>query len=123
MTGTRPRSVTVIGGLFIAFGAIGLVYHATELDAGNGFQYDELLVLFVRLLAIVSGFYVLRGANWARWLTIAWMAYHVALSTFHSVGDTILHAVLLAVIGYVLLRPEASAYFRRPKRQGERPVA
>lgn len=123
MMGKRPRSVTVVGGLFIAVGVVGLAYHATELNTGGGFEYDELVVLFVRLLAIVAGVYMLRGANWARWLAIVWMAYHVAVSALHSVSDTVVHGVLLAVITYVLLRPEASAFFRETRRQPEQPIA
>ena len=108
----RPRSVTVIGWLFIATGIVGLAYHATELDIRRLFEDDAVWVLLVRLLAIVAGVFMLRGANWARWLALAWMAFHVGLSAFHSVPETVAHAVLLAVITYVLLRPEASAYFR-----------
>ena len=109
----RPRSVTAIGALFIAVGIVGLAYHATELDLAHPFQPDARLVLVVRLLAIVAGVFILRGANWARWLAIAWMAFHVVVSAFNSVGEGLAHAVLLVVIAYVLLRPTASAYFRR----------
>jgi hypothetical protein len=119
--GERPLSVTIIASLLIAVGAVGFAYHAMELRGASGVEYDELLVLLVRLLAIVGGVYVLRGANWARWLVIAWMAYHVGLSALHSVSETAIHGVLLAVIAYVLLRPEASAYFRGASQRRELP--
>ena len=119
----RPLSVTVIGWLFVAAGIVGVVYHATELDRRSPFESDVVWVLLVRLLAIVAGVFMLRGANWARWLAIAWIAYHVILSAFHSVSETVAHAVLFAVIAYVLLRPGASAYFRGTRQHPEPPMA
>ena len=109
----RPRSITVIGCLFIAAGVFGLAYHAGELS--NPFQYDVLWVLVLRLLAIVGGVFVLTGASWARWLLLGWLAYHVMLSAWHSASELVVHSVLLAAIGYGLLRPQASAYFRGPR--------
>jgi hypothetical protein len=119
----RPRSVTVIAFLFIAAGIVGVAYHATELDIRSPFEDDVGWVLLVRLLAIVAGFFMLRGANWARWLALAWVAFHVVLSAWHSVSETVAHAALFAVIAYVLLRPEASAYFRGTTRRPEQPAA
>ena len=36
-------------------------------------------------LAIVCGVFLLRGHNWARWLALAWIAFHVVLSAFHAI--------------------------------------
>lgn len=110
----RPRSVAVIGWLFVAAGIVGFGYHVTELNAPGPVDSEVLWVLLVRLLAIVGGAFVLRGARWAPWLLVAWMAYHVVLSAFHSWSEAAVHAVLLAMVAYVLLRPEAAAYFRHP---------
>ena len=117
----RPRSVTVIGVLFIAMGIIGIAYHARELKPQSLFESDAVLVLLVRLLAIVCGGYILRGADWARWLALVWLGYHVVLSAFHSLPEALMHLAFLAVIGYALLRPDASAYFRATTRQSEHP--
>lgn len=111
----RPRSVTLIAWLFIAAGTIGVVYHATEFDVRRPFDNDGGWVLLVRLLAIVGGGFMLRGADWARWLVLAWLAYHVILSAFHSWSETAVHAVLLAGMAYVLLRPEATSHFFRAR--------
>jgi len=108
----RPLSVAYISYLFIAAGVVGLVYHATEFNTQVPFDYEHAWVLFVRLLAIVGGVYTLRGANWARWLLLAWIAYHVYLSAFHAVSEVMVHAALMGVVAYVLFRPQASAYFR-----------
>ena len=114
----RPVSVTIVGWLFIAAGVIGIVYHASEIRLDHPFEADLLLALAVRLLAVVGGAFLLRGANWARWLLIAWMVYHVALSAFHTPPGVVMHAVLLATIAYVLCRPQASQYFRGMKESG-----
>ena len=108
----RPISVTVIGCIFIAAGVIGFVYHVSEFKAQRPFQYDLVLVSLVRLLAILGGVFVLRGKNWARWLLLAWIAFHVVLSAFHSLFELAVHGLLLAVIAYVLFRARASDYFQ-----------
>ena len=123
----RPHSVTIIGWLFIAVGTIGFAYHVREFM--RPFQYDTILVCLIRLAAIVGGAFVLRGRNWARWLLIIWMGYHVILSAFHSVAEVVMHAVLFGMIAYLLLRPRASAYFsacnaeRAPDEKGKDPTA
>jgi hypothetical protein len=112
----RPRSLTVVGWLFIAAGTIGLAYHASELNTQSTIETDAIWVLLMRLLAIVAGVFMLRGANWARWLALAWLAYHVILSAFHSWSETFAHAVLFAMVAYALLRPDVFAYFRGRER-------
>jgi len=112
---SRPMSVTIIGCLFIVAGAVGLAYHAKELEAADLFKNDAVWICLVRLLAIVCGIYTLRGRNWARWGLLVWMAYHVVLSAYHSLSQVLMHALLLAVFAYFLLRPTAAAYFRRAR--------
>src|SRR5436190_5188208 len=94
----RPLSITIIGWLFIATGVVGIAYHATELKADRPFQYDVIWVCLVRLLAILCGVFLLRGSNWARWLLLVWIAYHVILSAFHSLSELIIHSLLFAVV-------------------------
>lgn len=107
----RPLSVTVISVVFAVAGAVGLVYHATEFKIHGPFPYELAWVCLVRLLAIVGAAFMLRGRNWARWLLLVWMAYHVVLSAFHSASQLIMHGLLLIVIAYFLFRRTASAYF------------
>ena len=108
---TRPRSVTLIGWLFIVTGVVGLGYHATDFKPQGAFHYDVVWVGFVRLLAIVGGAFVLRGNNFGRWLVVVWLAYHVGVSAFHSLFEAVIHLLLLAVVSWFLFRREASAYF------------
>ena len=118
----RPLAVTLVGYLFIATGIIGFSYHIREFQIGDPFANDALLVLLLRLLALVAGIFILRGATWARWVAILWLAYHVVLSAFHSWSEAATHALLLVVISYVLLRRDAAEYFRGTTRT-EQPAA
>jgi hypothetical protein len=104
----RPIAVTLLGILFIGAGLMGLGYHLTE------WRTDPWIVpiSLVRLLAIVGGAFLLMGRNWARWLILAWMAFHVVVSAFHSISECVAHLVLLLVIGYFLLTPPTAKYFQ-----------
>lgn len=108
----RPLSVTIIGCIFVVTGAIGLAYHITEFKTQHPFENRVLLILLVRLIAIFGGVFLLYGHDWARWLLLVWIAYHVILSAFHTMPELITHILLFVVIGYFLFRPPVSAYFR-----------
>ena len=108
----RPLSVTVIGCLYIAAGAFGLVSHLATFRPQHPFQYDIVWASLVNLIAIVCGIYMLRGSNWARWLALAWIAFHVALSAFHSRFELVVHSLMCVALAYFLFRPSASRYFR-----------
>lgn len=109
----RPTAVLVLGWLFIAVGGVAFLYHASELDPRHPFEQGALWACGVRVLAIIGGVFLLRGCNWARWLLAAWMAFHLILSAFHSLGELGMHAVLFGIIGYFLFRPRTSAFFRK----------
>jgi hypothetical protein len=113
----RPLSVALIGYVFIAAGIFGFAYHVTEFRTVRPAEY--VWVLLLRLLAIFGGVLVLAGKSWARWLLIAWLAYHALLSAFHSASEFLFHGLLLAVIAYLLFRRSASRYFRGSQRHGE----
>ncbi len=112
----RPPSITVISWIFVAAGVIGVAYHATEFNPQRPFQHDVVWVCLVRLLAIVCGVFMLRGRNWARWLLVVWMGYHIILSAFHTISELVVHTLLFALIGFFLFRPAANAYFRRQEK-------
>ena len=103
----RPFGVTFLGWLFIAVGSIGVSYHLKD-----GFDRWTVLLAAVRITAIIGGIFLLKGRNWARWLLLAWLAFHVFVGALHSPSNSIAHFVLLAVIAYFLLTPPASSYFR-----------
>ena len=109
----RPLSVIAIATLYIVMGAIGFAYHVTEFESGQSFRGDFLWVELVRLLAVVAGVFMLRGHDWARWLALAWIAYHVILSAFHTIPELLMHAVFFVVLACLLLSGAANRYFRR----------
>ena len=115
----RPTAVTIISWLYIATGIVGIAYHAREFNPRHLFEGDAILALSVRALAIVSGIFMLRGNNWARWLALAWIGFHVILSAFHAVGELVMHAALLIVVAYFLFRPEAMRYFSAMRTEAE----
>lgn len=108
----RPHSITAISCIYIVAGVIGLVYHITELKQQQSFQHETVWICLVRFLAILGGAFMLCGFNWARWLSIVWMGYHVILSAFHTLFELLAHSLLFVVFAYFLFRPKASAYFR-----------
>ena len=106
----RPISVTIIACVYILAGGVGFVYHASEFKF-HPFSFGTLGIEFVRLLAIVAGAFMLRGATWARWLALAWMAFHVVVGYLHGWMQMATHAVFLVVIAFFLLRRPANEYF------------
>ena len=98
----------MLGWLFIAVGILSTVYHLLK----GSLDRWIVPILLVGAIAIVAGVFLLRGARWARWLVLAWLAFHVVVSAFNSLSDAIAHLVLLLVVGYVLLGPPTSNYFQ-----------
>jgi uncharacterized membrane protein HdeD (DUF308 family) len=105
----RPIPVTILGALFIAAGMVGIAYHVSERPVDSSI----IPITFVRILAIVGGVFLLLGHNWARWLVVAWLAFHVVVSAVHSWSQMAAHAVLLLVVTYFLFTPPDSKYFHR----------
>ncbi len=105
----RPISVTILACVYLVVGAIGFAYHFRELMS---LQQDSVWAELTELLAIVSGAFMLRGHDWARWLALAWMVFHVVLSAFHSSREFAVHSLFCAVIAWILLRSPATQYFR-----------
>ena len=108
MMNERPVSITVVAWFYIAIGAIGAAVHAVAIKT----QPLTLSEVGPLVVAIIAGAYMLRGRNWARWLALAWIAFHVAISVLHPFPGLIVHGVLLALIAYLLFHRAAQAYFR-----------
>ena len=89
-------------------GLVGFVYHLSDSPLGPWI----VLISIVRIVAVIGGVFLLKGHNWARWLMLAWLGFHVVVSAFHSLSEFMPHVVLLIVVGCVLLRPSASKYFQ-----------
>ena len=105
--GKRPPSILVLSSLYIAIGAIGFANHFPRPQA---FHYEDVWIEGTELLAFVAGVFMLRGYNWARWLALAWAAFHVAIS-FPVVRQIAIHSLFLAVIVWLLFQSRARQYF------------
>jgi hypothetical protein len=108
----RPLLVTLLSLLLIVMGTVGLIYHLREFRGFSPFPLELVLISLLRILAIVSGAYMLRGANWARWLAVSWIALHVGVSYFNGWGEMAMHAVILVVFVVALFNRRAGEYFR-----------
>jgi hypothetical protein len=111
----RPLSVTILGCIYIGVGSVGFVYHLREILARHAFHYDDLLVELTEFVAIVCGAFMLPGHNWARWVALAWIAFHVALSAFRAFPEFAIHGLFCAAIAWILFWPEAARYFRHAR--------
>ena len=105
--GKRPVSVLILSCLYIAVGTIGFAYHFPGVRA---FHYEDVWIELTELVALTAGAFMLWGLNWARWLAIAWMAFHVAIS-YRVLSQIAIHSLLLAGIVWLLFRPDARRYF------------
>ncbi|MGE5112455.1 MAG: hypothetical protein ACM3JB_16440 [Acidobacteriaceae bacterium] len=108
----RPLTVTLIALLLLLSGVAGIAYHITDVKTWHPFSYEYVAILLIRVLAILAGIYMLRGHDWARWVALLWITFHLVISFFNSWSQVAVHSVVLAIFAYVLLRPAATAYFR-----------
>jgi hypothetical protein len=113
----RPLSVTVIALLYLAVGTVGFIAHFPF----GAFHREDIWIELVEVAAVVAGMFLLRGQEWARWLTLAWMALHVILSV-QEYPKLAVHCLFFAVIAWCLLRREATRYFRGPRTGVARPA-
>jgi hypothetical protein len=114
----RPLAITIICWIFIVFGAIALLYGLRSSGATNAAQRIADLkghwyVHVSRIAQVLCGVFMLYGFNWARWLLVVWIAFHIVISILHSPFQLLVHSVLFAVILYFLFCRQSSAYFRR----------
>ena len=113
----RPLPVIIVAVLFILVGCVGFVYHLKDISEPDVNIYEYYWVLFLRLLAIVCGLLLFFRIDWARWLTIAWLAYHVVIVALNSTSEMIAHIVLLIIVYTLLFLPASSRYFRDKSKQ------
>ena len=101
-----PLPVVVVACLYLLVGIGGFVVHFETLRAPDG-----IWVEITECLAIVCGAFLLRARNWARWLAVAWMAFHVAIS-LRVLPELAVHGLFLVLIVWCLFYPGAGRFFR-----------
>jgi hypothetical protein len=112
----RPRAITIISWIFMIFGTIALLSGLLPIGEITVAQrIAELkghwMVHLSRMLAIVAGVFMLYGRNWARWLLVVWIVFHIGLSALHSALQLFIHAAIFTVILYFIFRRQSSSYF------------
>jgi hypothetical protein len=107
----RDRGILVVAALFLVLGVVD-VYQgvAPMVRTSSRPATDDMQVLAIGVAALVGGGFVLRGANWARWLLAGWMLLHVAISVGHP-GPFLAHLAIFGSLAFVLFRPRARAHF------------
>jgi len=105
----RPLAITLMAGLYVVIGILAFAHNFSGLLA---LQNDAIAAEITEILAMVAGAGMFFGKNWARWLAVAWLAFHVYLSAFHEIGELAFHSLCLVAITWILFRPESRHYFR-----------
>jgi len=111
----RPRSIIVVSLLFILLGLITLVHAAVELINTTDRLTDlksHWMIYLSAVAAIVGGVFLFKGQNWARWLLVLWMAFHIVVGALHGIVTLLTHVAIFAVILFFLFRRPASSYFK-----------
>lgn len=112
----RPIAVILIAVLIMLSGIFGLVGDVMNFKSIATDHYETVWAVCVHALGIVAGVFMLRGQNWARWLAVAWMAFHVALSWGGPRGELVMHSILLVLFAYGLFRADARPFFAAKSR-------
>ena len=107
----RPISIAILAWLYIVVGALGTAAHYLDFRTHKPMVNEFVWITVLGAAAVVAGVFMLSGRNWARWLALAWMASHVAISALHPLHELIIHSVLFVLIAFLLFRREARVYF------------
>jgi hypothetical protein len=112
----RPRLVSLLGWMLIALGAAECVYLLTKIH--RPVHGADLGVPLFELIVAVSGVFLLRGCDWARWLAVAWVGFHVVVGSLHSWPRGIVHGGIFLLFAWMMFRPEINAWFRGRRAAG-----
>jgi hypothetical protein len=104
----RPFCTTFLGWLLIVVGLAALCYHLVK----GGLDFWTIPMALFEITGIAAGIFLLKGRNWARWLVLGWLAFHVVGKGLDSLSLALPHLVLLIAVGYVLYTPPDSRYFQ-----------
>jgi hypothetical protein len=107
---TRPLPITILGWMLIGVGALEFAEHAAQIRWP--LTADGVGVPLFELVILACGVFLLRGQAWARWLAVAWVGFHVIVSSLHSAWAGILHGLIFVAFTWLMFRPEVNAWFR-----------
>lgn len=119
----RPKSVLFISWFLIITGSISLLTSLTsinnpvvlELMAKSPIPIPVQFILMYAglIVSIISGFFMLRGANWARLLFVIWSAIGLLIGVATSPAKIMLvpGAIIYVIEIFFLFRPCANKFF------------
>jgi hypothetical protein len=107
-------AILLVSCLYMAVGAIGFLVNIPQ----SMRLPQDILIELTELSALVAGVCMFRGCNWARWLALVWMAFHLAIS-FPAICQVVTHSIIFALIAWILLHPDARRYFTPRKPHSE----
>lgn len=117
----RPLAITILSWLYIAIGVLGTTAHFMEFARQKPSANEVFWITVLGISAVAAGVSMLLARNWARWLALAWMAAHVAISAVHPHRyELIVHCLLFVLFAFLLLRRDATAYFARTQPESVR---
>jgi hypothetical protein len=118
----RPDSITIIAWIMLVFGVSSLqvgifsINNPVPETIANipiPAQVESSRFFADAVISIVSGIFILRGANWARLLYIWWGAFYFVIELLMRPvkATTLTMGACYLIVVFFLLRPRASAYF------------
>ena len=121
----RPTSITVIGYFLLGLGILGFIGYSLALvlnyEAAQEVMAENTLPIPLQhamslggaVISVLSGYYLLHGRNWARYLYVMWtvLAFLIGLTTSPMSLTLIPGAIVFFVITFFLFRPAANAFF------------
>ena len=106
----RPLLVILVSLVLIATGVGGLSQHNAEIRKA---EFSDIMFAVVEVAAITAGIFMLLGHNWARWLAMAWITFHLAISV--QPVQFAIHITVLAFFALALFYRGARDYFHPSK--------
>lgn len=100
-------AVWVVAALYMGVGIITAAMSLAGLFAHRAYSVESGLA---GLVAIVASAYMQQGSNWARWLALMWMGFHVAIS-YRVPSEWMAHLAIFAVIAVLLFLPSSRRFF------------
>ena len=121
----RPLSLSIIGWFLVvtgALGSIGVLTMSSNPAVQQLYRHSPLPMwahvafgAIGTVVTVASGYGVLKGLNWSRFLYVGWslIGFAMSLATIAITSILLLGLVFFAVIVFFLFRPDANAWFRR----------
>jgi hypothetical protein len=106
----RPLLLTLFGWFLILAGIVGFAAHW---PLHRPWRPDDAWPLTLEAILGAAGVLILRGYNWARWLALFWIAFHVVVSFYNSLREVAMHTLILLLFVALLFNPAANAWFRK----------